>query len=84
MLIAIIFIIIIIIIIIVIIIIFELVIIFSKSILFKLIKKDIREVEGNPKVPFSIATTPRCKEVQDSIPWIAPLYHLSVPYNSDR
>ena len=30
-------------------------------------------VEGDPKVPFSVTTTP--------IPLIAPLYPLSVPYN---
>ena len=31
-------------------------------------------VEGDPKVPFSIATTPRRKEGHYSFPWIAPLY----------
>ena len=31
-------------------------------------------VEGDPKAPFSIATTPRCKGGRDSFPWIAPLY----------
>ena len=31
-------------------------------------------VEGEPKAPFSIATTPRCKEGRYSFPWIAPLY----------
>ena len=31
-------------------------------------------VEGDPKAPFSIATTPRCREGRYSIPWIAPLY----------
>ena len=31
-------------------------------------------VEGDLKAPFSIATTPRCKEGRYSIPWIAPLY----------
>ena len=30
-------------------------------------------VEGDPKVPFSIATTPRCKEGCYYFPWIAPL-----------
>ena len=31
-------------------------------------------VEGDPKTPFSIATTPRCKGGRYSIPWIDPLY----------
>ena len=31
-------------------------------------------VEGNPKAPFSIATTPRCRGGRYSIPRIAPLY----------
>ena len=31
-------------------------------------------VEGDPKAPFSIATTPRCREGRYSFPWIAPLY----------
>ena len=30
-------------------------------------------VEGKPKAPFSIATTPKCREGRNSIPWIAPL-----------
>ena len=30
-------------------------------------------VEGDPKAPFSIATTPRCRERRYSFPWIAPL-----------
>ena len=30
-------------------------------------------VEGDPKAPFSIATTPKCKRWCYSIPWIAPL-----------
>ena len=29
--------------------------------------------EGNPKDPFSIATTPRCRGGRYSFPWIAPL-----------
>ena len=33
-------------------------------------------VEGDPKAPFSIATTPRCRGGHYSFPWIAPL-----PYN---
>ena len=31
-------------------------------------------VEGDPKAPFSIATTPRCRGGCYSFPWIAPLY----------
>ena len=31
-------------------------------------------VEGDLKVPFSIATTPRCGEGCYSFPWTAPLY----------
>ena len=31
-------------------------------------------VEGDPKTPFSIATTPRCGGGRYSFPWIAPPY----------
>ena len=31
-------------------------------------------VEGEQKVTFSIAATPRCKKGRNSFPWIAPLY----------
>ena len=31
-------------------------------------------VEANPKAPFSIATTPRCRGGRYSFSWIAPLY----------
>ena len=31
-------------------------------------------VEGDPKAPFSIATTPRCRGGLYSIPWIAPFH----------
>ena len=31
-------------------------------------------VESDPKAPFSIATTPRCRGGRYSIPRIAPLY----------
>ena len=34
-------------------------------------------VEGDPKAPFSIATTPRCRRERYSFPWIAPLYPRS-------
>ena len=37
-------------------------------------------VESNLKAPFSIVTTPRCRGVRYSFPWIAPLYHRYVPY----
>ena len=38
------------------------------------IVKSATLVEGNPKAPFSIATTPRCRGGCYSIPWIASLY----------
>ena len=38
-------------------------------------------VEGDPKAPFSIATTLRCREGRNSIPWIAQLY--SWPDNAE-
>ena len=31
-------------------------------------------VKGDPKAPFSRATTPRCRGGRYSFPWIAPLY----------
>ena len=37
-------------------------------------------VEGDQKAPFSIATTPRCREGRYSFLWIAPLYSWYVPY----
>ena len=37
-------------------------------------------VEGDPKAPFSIATTPMCRGGRYSFPWIAPLYPWYVPY----
>ena len=40
-------------------------------------------VEGDPKAPFSIATTPRCRGGCYSFPWIAPLYPWSLPYNAE-
>ena len=36
-------------------------------------KKLATVVESNPKAPFSIATTPRCRKGYYSFPWIAPL-----------
>ena len=41
----------------------------------KIIKvKLVTVVEGDPKAPFSIATTPKCKRGHYSFLWIAPLY----------
>ena len=40
-------------------------------------------VEGDPKAPFSITTTPRCRGGRYSIPRIAPLYPWTVPYNAE-
>ena len=40
-------------------------------------------VESNPKAPFSIATTPRCRVERFSIPWIPPLYPWCVPYTAE-
>ena len=37
-------------------------------------------VESNPKAPFSIATTPRCRGERFSI---APFYLSSLPYNAE-
>ena len=38
--------------------------------------------EGDLKAPFSIITTPRCREGRYSFPWIVPLYPWSLPYNA--
>ena len=40
-------------------------------------------VKGNLKAPFLIATTPKCREMRYSFPWIAPLYPWYVPYNAE-
>ena len=40
-------------------------------------------VKGDSKAPFSIATTPRCRGGHYSIPWIAPLYPWSIPYDAE-
>ena len=40
----------------------------------KLLLKLATVVEGDPKAPFSIATTPRCRGRYYVFPWIAPLY----------
>ena len=39
-------------------------------------------VEGDPKAPFSLATTSRCMGECYSFPWITPLYPWLVPYNA--
>ena len=40
-------------------------------------------VEGDPKAPFSVATTLRFREGLYSFPWIASLYPWYVPYNAE-
>ena len=40
-------------------------------------------VEGYPKAPFSIATTPRCRGGRYSFPSITSLYPRYVPYNAE-
>ena len=40
----------------------------------KKVKLETILVESDSKAPFSIATTPRCREGRYFIPWIAPLY----------
>ena len=40
-------------------------------------------VDGEPKLPFSIATTLKCRGGRYSFPWIAPLYPWYVPYNAE-
>ena len=37
-------------------------------------EKMVTVIEGDPKAPFLIATTSRCRRGHCSIPWIAPLY----------
>ena len=37
-------------------------------------KSKLALVKGEPKAPFSVATTPRCRGGHYSFPWIAPLY----------
>ena len=57
----------------------------SCLLLTKVSKKNVKLptlVEGDLKVPFSVATTPKCKGGCYSIPWIAPLYPWSLPYNA--
>ena len=40
-------------------------------------------VEGDPKAPFSIATTQGVGEGATPFPGIAPLYPWTVPYNAE-
>ena len=37
-------------------------------------------IDGDPKAPFSIATTSRCRGGRYSFPWIASLYPRYTPY----
>ena len=53
------------------------------EVLLYIVKKLATIVEGDPKAPFSIATTPRCRGGRYSIPRIAPLYPWTVPYNAE-
>ena len=45
--------------------------------------KIVTVVKGDPKAPFSIATTPMCMGERNSFPWIASVYPWSVPYNAE-
>ena len=52
--------------------------------------KDIRTINltfiaevGDPKAPFSIAATPRCRGERYSFPWIVPFYSWFVLYNAE-
>ena len=54
-----------------------------KNLISKRLVKLATIVEGDPKAPFSIATTPRCRGGRYSIPRIAPLYPWTVPYNAE-
>ena len=45
--------------------------------------KSATTVECNPKAPFSIVTTPRCKGGCYTIFWITQFYSWSLPYNGE-
>ena len=45
--------------------------------------KLVTVVKGDPKILFSIATTPKCREGCHSFPWVAPLYPWSIPYDAE-
>ena len=47
------------------------------------IKKLATLVEGDLTAPFLIDTTRRCRRERYSIPWIAPPYPWSLPYNAE-
>ena len=40
-------------------------------------------ISGDPKAPYSIATTQNYRGEHYSIAWIAPLYPWSLPYNAE-
>ena len=42
--------------------------------MYAYMKKLATVVDGDPMVPFSLATTLRCREGRFSFPWITPLY----------
>ena len=54
----------------------------TKSLLISKVKL-ATVAEGDPKAPFSIATTPRGRGGRYSFPCIAPLYPWSLPYNAE-
>ena len=43
----------------------------------------VGRLQGDSKVPFSIATTLRGRERRSSFPWIAPLYPWYIPYDAE-
>ena len=49
----------------------------NKSIKLYKVKKLATLAEGHPKLLFSIATTPKCREGRYSVPWIAQRYPWS-------
>ena len=46
-------------------------------------KNLVNLVKGDPKAPFSIATTPRCTGGRYSVPCMAPLYPWSLTYSAE-
>ena len=56
---------------------------FLKSFCYHRGYKLATSVKCELKVPFSIATTPRCRGGHNSISWIALLYPWSVPYDAE-
>ena len=51
--------------------------------IYKVKVKLVTLVEGDPKAPFSIATTLKCRDGRYSFPWIALHYPGCVPYNAE-